>query len=364
MGQKAVTQETPNHGVLGANYNENLVWIDHGELQRVDAHWIRGFIDMHRIDSSHPDQDPNVKALFKAIDARFKAIISLKWDYAELDFPASGSDELAVELQRLDRVLSVVMEKVDILVIGNEPFIEAKAGQADERLNAFYETLADSVINFRKTHAETATTRLYMGALNRLDLPAKRTPAVERMLGFIASRPDLDGVDLHLHIPNFAGHKAMLDYALARIRPNQSFLATEFSMIWHWKKHMNDVASNYFRKKYGFPDGTKVYEVISSGIQNPMPYEEWVDFLSHEPWYMEYKHFITNAMKLYRATGQLDAATYSFCPMRNRKRLLAATDNPWMLNGVIAPSTVQLKPDGSRYENFPWAEEFRRAQRD
>jgi hypothetical protein len=352
-------------GALGANFNEKLIWIDDAELQRVGAQWIRGFIDMHQFDSLHPGHDPNIKALFQAIDAGFKTILSLKWNYSERDFPNAGSPEFAAELQALDRLLPVVMGKVDTLVIGNEPFIEAKSDQAGERLNVFYEALANAVIHFRNSHLDFASsTRLYMGALNRLDLPVKHTPAVERMLRFIASRMELDGVDLHLHVPTLAGHKAILDYALPRIRPNQAFIATEFSMIWHWKKHMNDAASAHFCTQYGFPPGTKVHQVISSAIQTPMSYAQWEEFLSHEPWYMEHQHFIGNAMSLYRATERLDVATYSFCPMRHRKRPLLAGDTPWMLSGVYAPSTVQLKPDGSRHENFPWAEEFRRAQRD
>ena len=351
-----------NRGALGANYNEKIIWINHDELQCVGARWIRGFIDMHQIDSSCPEEDPNVKALFRAIDAGFKTILSFKWNYSHHDFPSPGSPEHTAELQGLNRLLPIVMGKVDVLVIGNEPFIEVKAGQANERLNVFYESLADAVIAFRMHSDSAMSTRLYMGALNRLDLPAKRTPAVERMLRFIASRPDLDGVDLHLHIPTLAGHKTMLDYALPRLRPDQTFLATEFTTMWHWKKHIADTASTYFCQKYGLPVGTKVHQVISSGIENPMPYEQWVDFLSHEPWYMEQENFVTSAMKLYRATGRLAVATYSFCPMRYRKHPLLATDTPWMLSGVYAPSAVQLKPDGSKYENFPWAGQFRLMQ--
>lgn len=352
------------YGALGANYNEQLTWIDHGELQRVGAQWIRGFIDMHQFDNVHPDQDRNLKVLLQARDAGFKIILSLKWAYAESDFPTTGSAELADELQRLGRLLPVVMGHVDILVIGNEPFIEVKPNQAGEPLNVFYEKMADAVIGFRNTHREMPSpTRLYMGALNRLDLPVKRTPAVERMLRFIASRRELDGVDLHLHLPTLTAHKAMLDYALPRIRSDQAFLATEFSMIWHWKKHTTDTVSGHFCSKYGCPSGTKAHQVISSAMQNPMPYAQWEEFLRHEPWYIQFQHFIRDAMTLYRATGRLDVATYSFCPMRQRKRPLLATDTPWMLSGVYAPSTVQVQPDGSRYENFPWAEEFRRVQR-
>lgn len=349
-------------GALGANYNEKLIWIKHDELRRVNAKWIRGFIDMHQIDSHHPDQDPNIKALFRAIDAGFNVILSLKWDCTNLNFPASGSSESAAELSILDRLLPLVLGKVDILVIGNEPFIEAKSDQRNDHLNEFYETMAWAVIEFRQKHNYAMTTRLYMGALNRLDLPFKRTPAIERFLHFIAVTPELEGVDLHPHMMTFDGHRSMLEYCLARIRPEQTFLATEFTMVWHWKEHMNNMVSSKFCTKYGFSPSTKNHEIISAAMQSPWPLEQWKEYLSNEPWYMQYRNFITDAMRLYRSTGRLAVATYSFCPMRMRKLPLKDDDTPWMLNGVYAPSTVRLREDGSRWENFPWAEEFRRAQ--
>lgn len=343
-------------GALGANYNEKLTWVDHDELRRVNAKWIRGFIDMHQAVS------PNIVTLFKAKDAGFNTVLSLKWNYTNLDFPQAGSHELAEELRNLGRILPLVMGRVNILVIGNEPFIEAKSDQVNDRLNIFYEKMAKNIIEFRQEHDYAISTRLYMGALNRLDLPVKRTPAIERFLRFIASTQDLDGVDLHPHMMTFAGHQSMLKYCLERIRPDQTFLATEFTMVWHWKKHMGDNVSSQFCTKYKIAPGIKNHEIISAAMQNPWPFEKWQEYLENEPWYMQFRNFITDAMELYRSTGRLEVATYSFCPMRFRKAPLKIDDTPWMLNGVYAPSTVRLREDGSRYENFPWAEEFRRAQ--
>ena len=350
-------------GALGVNYNESLVWINHDELRRAGTKWVRGFVDMHQMHNGPANQDPNVKALLGAAEAGFNIILSLKWNYSQRDFPARDSPGRAAELARLHHLLPAVMGKVDILVIGNEPLIEHKQGCGDERLNDFYETLADAVIQFRRScGAGAASTRLFMGALNRLDLPVWRTPAAERMLAFIASRPELEGVDLHLHIPIIEGHRAMLDWALPRIRPDQTFLATEFSLIWHWKRHMGDVVSSHYRDTYGLPPGTTVLDVLGAAIKDPVPYAQWEEFLTHEPWYMARRNFLANAMWVYRSTGRLEVATYSFCPMRMRKHPLQTTEVPWFLNGLLAPPTVRRNPDGSVQENFPWAAEFRKLQ--
>jgi hypothetical protein len=363
LAGSGLPQAVSAQSALGANYNESLTTIDRGELQGVHARWLRGFVDMHLMNGENPEQDPNVLAILKARRDGFKTILSLKWNYHKVDFPRPGSPELGTELGRLDRLLRATMGKVDILVIGNEPFIEAKPGQADERLNLFYETLANAVIDYRRAHGDTASsTRLYMGALNRLDLPAKRTPAVDRMLRFIASKPELDGVDLHPHLPTLEANRSMLDYALKRIRPDQHFLATEFSLVWYWKSHIHDTASADFTQKYGFAPDTKVYQVIASAAKTPMPFEQWKYFLEHEPWYMAQQHFISDAMALYRGTGRLAVATYGIRQAWKAQRPFLATTDPWILNSVYASATVQHNPDGSAHENFPWADEFRKMQ--
>lgn len=81
---------------------------------------------MHQIDAGDVTEDTNLQALFKAIDAGYKTILSLKWNYSQLSFPVIGAADHTIELQHLDAVLNVVMDKVNILVIGNEPFIEVQ----------------------------------------------------------------------------------------------------------------------------------------------------------------------------------------------------------------------------------------------
>jgi hypothetical protein len=91
-------------------------------------------------------------------------------------------------------------------------------------------------------------------------------------------------VDLHLHTPQLVGHKSMLDSALARLRPAHTFLATEFSTVWHFRQQM-DTVSREFCTKYGFPVKMKVHELLSAGIKSPMPLGQWEDFLRGEKWY-------------------------------------------------------------------------------
>ena len=285
-----------------------------------------------------------------------------------------GSAEHDLELRRLHCLLSQVWVKVDTLVIGNEPFLESKPSEkSNGNLNTFYEAMAAAVITFRnKTMSKITTntdpsalpvsTKLFMGALNRLHDPTWRTPAVERMLDFIASTPELEGVDIHMHTHALAGHRNSLAYVLPRLRKNQTFLVTEFSVIWHWHKHMSHPVSKHYCSKHGLPKKTTVLDVINASILQPISYPQWEDFLKHKEWVVEKKSFLPDAVQLYRETGRLEVATYCWSPMMDRKKPLREEEPPWMLYGVYCPPTVKRQDDGGRWENFIIAEQFRRLQ--
>ncbi len=97
---------------LGANYNESLTQIDERELTQVNADWVRGFLDIHQLGDRDPAQDANVRALLAAKQRGRSVILSLKWNYHDVDFPDPGSVAMDAELARLKRVLPVVLGKV------------------------------------------------------------------------------------------------------------------------------------------------------------------------------------------------------------------------------------------------------------
>jgi hypothetical protein len=363
-GAALLSQEASAQGALGANYNESLTQIDERDLARVNAKWVRGFLDMHQLGNRDPAQDANLRALLAAKRHRHSIILSLKWNYHHADFPATGSAAMQQEVARLRRLLPVVLGRIDILVIGNEPFIESKPEQRGARLNVFYENLAEVVIRDWRAQGGPATrTRLFMGAFNRLDLPANRTPAVERMLRFIASRAALSGADLHLHLPSIEANRAMLGYTLPKLRQDQEFVSTEFSLVQYWKKHLNDIVPASFNRRYGFPAGTRVHQIVAAALTKPFPFEQWRDFLDGEPWYTSRRDYLMNVMTLYRSTGRLAVATYGMRQTYAGHRAFTARTDPWVLNSVFANQTVRPNADGSAHENYPWAEGFRTAVR-
>jgi hypothetical protein len=348
---------------LGVNYNQFLRSIQDQELSQVKATWIRGFLDMHLLGHQDPSQNADIQAILKAKADGRRTILNLKWNYETEPFPAPGSAAMTQEADQLNRVLPVVLGKVDILVIGNEPFIETLSTQSGQPLMAFYQTMANDVIGYWNSHPVAASaTELYMGAFTRLDLPQNRTASVQWMLGYIAAHQELSGPDLHMHMPGFAANQLMLSYVLPWLRPDQKFLVTEFSLVLLWQQHLSDTVSPDFTSRYNLPANLEVYQFINRALQNPVPDAEWRDFLQSCPWYMEQSEFLLNAYNLFRSTGRLGVANYGMLQSWTKGRQFMATSTPWLLNALFASATVKLRENGSPFEHFPLGTEFTNLQ--
>ncbi|WP_433514832.1 hypothetical protein ACQP2T_03930 [Nonomuraea sp. CA-143628] len=363
-GVQSVANDKPRaraYGALGANFNENLDTLDFRELREANAQWVRGFFPMPQTDQGDPAKHISISTINKAAARGYDTVLSLKFPYNSASFPAPGSAKMAAELARLDKVLPTVMGKVDILAIGNEPFIESLPAERDQRLNTFYETVARHVIDYRREKCGAKCgTSLYMGALNRLDLPDRRTPAAERWMTFVRETPEIAGVDIHPHVPSQAAAKPFLDYILPKMRPDQTFLVTEFSIVWYWQQHLKDPIPATFAQKYGFPADTLVWQVIKAAIDKPFTEQKWDDFLNSSPWFTSQKNFLRDQMKLYKGTGRLAVATYGFKQDDPMVTNFGPDKTPWLLNSVYASKIV--RPRGELSGRGYWLESFRKLQ--
>jgi hypothetical protein len=98
-----------------------------------------------------------IKTLLAAHDQGYGTVLSLKFPYNNREIPSPHSTAMAAELALVDKVMHSAMGKVDIVAIGNEPFIESLPGDRNATLNAFYEKIPQHVISYRKkTFGRTA----------------------------------------------------------------------------------------------------------------------------------------------------------------------------------------------------------------
>ncbi|KAA9157976.1 hypothetical protein FPZ12_023865 [Amycolatopsis acidicola] len=316
---------------------------------------------MSDADKENPAESASIKALLSAAQRGYRTVLSLKFVYFKQAIPTAGSGAMATASRRLDDVLAAVLDKVDILVIGNEPFIECQdADRGSDRLNEFYETLARQAIAYRDRNG--GKTRLYMGALNHLDQADWRTGATDRWMTFVRDTQALDGTDLHPHLPDVAAGQAYLDYVVPRLRAGQKFLATEFSLVLFWKKHLKDPVAPAFAKKYGVATGTPVWQVIKSAIANPFPQEKWTDFLSMSHWFSANQTFLADQVKKFRDTGRLAVAAYGIAQDTPMIDGFGPDSPPWLLNSLFCPYTVQAAADGLPGQTTPWVDQFRALQ--
>lgn len=348
---------------LGANFNEHHEDVDYRDLEKADASWIRIFLTMTEVDHGAAEHGV-VRQTLDAGSRGYRTLLSLKWPFSKRDFPKPGSAAMEQEFARLDAVLPLVMGKVDILVIGNEPYIESREADRDVDLNTFYEAMAARVIAYRAKHCvESCRTRLYMGALNRLDLKKNITPSTDRWMEYVRTTPEIDGVDIHPHIPSIEASRPFLDYILPRMRAEQKFLVTEFSLVWWWKENLTKPIPVAFAEKYGVPGTAQNWQVIKAALEAPVAKPQWDDFLSMSPWFESRKHYLRDQMKMFRDTGRLAVATYGFKQGSSMSNNFGAEKTPWLLNSVFAPRTVRANPDGSAAANYAWIDDFKALQK-
>jgi hypothetical protein len=350
-------------GALGINFNEDPSDLKLTQLKALSAQWVRGFLPVREGDQGNPAQQPAVATLLTAAGQGYRTVLSLKFPFTSRPLPSPGSSAMAALLTRVDAVLHAVMGTADILTIGNEPFLETVPAERNSTLNAFYERLAAHVIAYRAEQCgQSCKTRLYMGALNRLGDPAQHTPATERWMTYARDTPAIDGVDIHPHVANVEATGDYLDYVLPRLRTNQAFLATEFSLVHHWDQHMADTVSTEFATRYGMPRDMQVWQVIAEAIRNPFPQQKWNDFLSVSPWFESRKTYLTNQTRMFRATGKLAVATYAGVQIQSMAADFGPDKKPWILNPVYANRTVRPGADGTIGRNHAWFEAFRALQ--
>ncbi|HEU4962100.1 MAG TPA: hypothetical protein VFT56_17050 [Sphingomonas sp.] len=359
-GLSPAAPPAPLDGALGANFNEHYEDVDFAQLRRANDHWIRGFLPMPQVDLGNPGAHPAIATTLEAERQGFATILTLKFPMKKTGIPRAGTPAFERALSAVDAVLPLTVGKVDILEIGNEPFIESPKSQQNRVLNDFYEAMARRVIAYRAQHCPGACrTRLFMGALNRLNNPAWRTAATDRWLAFVRETPEIAGVDIHPHIRSLDESKAFLDYVLPRLRPDQKFIATEFSLVWYWRQHLDDLVPASFAARYDVPANTKIWQEIAEAIAKPVPQREWDDLLTASPWFSAQRNYLADQVAMFRRTGRLAVATYGFKQGGSMTRRFGPDSVPWLLNSVIASRTVRPAADGKAGTNPYWFDAFR-----
>lgn len=354
----------PASDVLAANVNEALDKIDFAEMKAVAGTWIRGFYPMADADRGDPAGQAGLARLLDAAAKGYGTVLTMKFQYRDRPIPAPGSAAMTVALTRLSKVLAATLGKVDILTVGNEPFIETREADRDTpALNAFYEALALHTIRYRQAHGGgDRKTEIYMGALTGLDKPGAANARTRRWMTFAAGTPSIAGVDIHPHVAGAAEARTFVDYVVPFLRRDQKFLATEFSLVRLWRRHNAHPVDPGFARRFGVAAGTPVWRFIRQAARDHVSEREWNAFVLSCPWFADHRNFVTQQMAFFRGTGKLAVAGYGIvqgAPIAD----FGPKSAPWVLNCMFPQYVTRTGLDGLPGRNRTWCDEFRRAQR-
>ena len=353
----------PATGILAANVNQDLQDTNFAELQAVSATWLRGFYPIQNADQGSVAAQPGIQKLMTAVDQGYGTVLNLKFDYGQ-GLPTPGSAAFQQVFDRLTKVFAVLLGKVDILVVGNEPFFEcSKSDRTTPAINQFYEAVAAHTIAARNSTPGASQTQIFLGALTELDSPQPdELPQINRWLDYAKGTPDIAGTDCHPHVAALSDGQKYVNYVLPRLRPDQKFLATEFSLVKFFKQHLTDPVPAAFANRYGISGGTLVWQVVQQAIAHPFPQAEWNDFLTSCPWFAGHQDFLTNMVAAFRKTGRLAVAGYGITQDTAMVSDFGPTSTPWVFNSLFCPYTTQPGPDGLPGQNSTWTTEFRALQ--
>ena len=357
-------------GVLGANFNEDPADIDKARLDAAGASWIRGFVLMDEIkEGTDPLEQVAIKRLLRMHEQGLGTVLSLKFQFNKehRSVPSPTGPRMKTELEAVDEVLKAVLDKVDIITIGNEPLLETKPEERATRMNPFYQKVAAHTIAVReKRFPKGCRTRLYMGALNDLDDPKKRTAAVREWIKFVNRTPELEGVDIHPHVRSPQDATKAVDFVLGELDKKKKFLVTEFSLIKLYADQMPRRLPRKFVDRYKDEIGfltprTKLWELLRYSKDHRLTQKQWDDLLRLSPWFENNKHFMRDQVRAYRRTGRLAVATYGVQQAHAMVDHIKETSQPWLLNSLYSVFTV--RHEGGRLpRNYTVFEDFRALQ--
>ncbi|HEX2787419.1 MAG TPA: hypothetical protein VHP32_05890 [Ignavibacteria bacterium] len=287
-------------------------------------------------------------------NAGFKVILNIKFNFEKRNLPVFDS-EINSELSYLDTVLNVIYSDCDVLVCGNEPFIESKIDQRDSLLLNFYIAVAKKVKSYVDNQSRKVP--LYIGAFDNLWKPSWQTESAIALINFARESQWINGIDLHIHHTLMEDIDSAFAFVSPKIRNDQKIIVTEFSLKNEWKLHLRDTIPNVLSIDFGKPADLEVYQYLNYTIHNPVSRDEWVTFLSKSPWFETRKNYLTEAWGKFNANPKFYMATYGL--YQNAPEDFTPKTDPWIINPLFVNVTVIRDSITNHYQtNYAFFDEF------
>jgi|GEM_PF-834808 len=354
---------------LGVNVNERPIDFDVQLMKRANAKWGRAFAPVVSMFDGrvNPALDAGLVRFKQTAESGFHMILSLKHDFTGSRLPPPDSEGEREYFGYVRSLLAELAPYADIIVIGNEPFLETHAadmrydaGWGGYPINIFYERLTALVYDFLQQDPALSHVPIYIGAFNQLHAPAMRNRAdVQRMLRFAEDDPRIAGIDLHPHVADYAQMEQQLEFARQYV--TKPVIVTEWSLVWRYKQYNTErlgahAAGREFASKYGLDPEMRVYEYINRITAAPVPEEQFHEFLMSRHWFDP--ALISKSYDLF-AKYDVAVATYAFITPGTGPANFGPNYDPWILNRMYIPR-MAYTVTGEVAANYGFLEEFAR----
>lgn len=352
---------------MAVNLNEQVDVTDANDLADTKTKWVRCFIEYLDVYTAGSLNSDAKVAAFTALKAKgYKTVLNIKFNFKTYSFPAAGSSTWNNYLNYLPVFLNKVMPYTDVLVVGNEPFIEANQSDWDEPLNSFYKAACAKVYQYFT--ANNIDKPIFLGSFDNMYLTARTGNAgVNNLLAFVKETPYLMGADVHIHHETMDDMTSSLNYVSSRIRDDQKMLVTEFSLMKYWRTHNTDnidpafiAAANASTTDRISPPPAgivKNYQYIDYALKNPRPAVEWYAFWQYSAYLESKKNYLCDAWTQFKKYNKVFLACYALRQSYATNVDFTADTDPWVLNGLFQNRSVE-QVNGRNQKSYSFLDQY------
>jgi len=353
---------------IGVNYNESLHEINFGELARSKTKWVRGFLDVfYHYENNNLTTSPRIIEYQKLKGQGYKTILNLKFNFKTRPYPAVNSSQWIGYITYIDRVLEAVINYTDVIVVGNEPFIESENSTHEEPLNTFYKAATERVNDYLKNR--NISKPVFIGAIDNLYQANRQNEAgVNKFLVWCKTTPWIAGIDLHIHHSGNEEITVALNFVNDKIRDDQKIIITEYSLMKWWRSNLTlDLSTAFFNAAnantadqiFPPPPGiNQCWQYIDYALKNPRPVQEWDAFNQSTVWLENRKDYMCNSFKLFKENKKFWIATYAVRQSYPPGADFTSTTDPWVLNSLFTGRSVELLSNGEAQGRYSYFNQF------
>jgi hypothetical protein len=359
---------TDNQQYIGVNYNESFQDIKAGELSASKTKWVRGFVDVfNHYDNQDLATNTRIVQYLTLRDLGYKTVLNLKFNFIARAYPAVNSTTWNNYIAFIDKILDRVIAKTDVIVVGNEPYIESESATWNEPLNTFYKAAATRVNQYLT--ARNIQRPIFVGSFDNMYQSARQGIAgINNLLAWCKSTSWVAGIDLHIHHNNNPEITTTFNFINDKIRNDQKIIITEYSLMKWWRDNITlDLTSQFIAAAnasttdniFPPPAGiTKCWQYIDYALKNPRTIEEWNAFQQNTPWLNDRRDYMCNSFRLFKANPKFWLATYAMRQSYPLNADFTSTTDPWILNSLFTPRTVALLPSGDAQPRYAYLNQF------